>query len=54
MIFVILLVSMEILLAHVRIRKFRKILQKKACKPKRPISAFFFFTVQNRKKIYAE
>lgn len=41
-------------LKEMRAESLKKILSKKECKPKRPISAFFFFTIENRKKIYAE
>lgn len=39
-------------LAEVRKEKTEKVLSKKnVVKPKRPISAFFFFTIDNRKKL---
>ena len=41
-------------LKEIRKEKLDKIESKRSCKPKRPISAFFFFTVENRKKIYSE
>lgn len=41
-------------LKEIRMEKLQKINSKRMCKPKRPISAFFFFTIQNRKKIYSE
>ena len=41
-------------MGDIRKEKLSKLIAKKQCKPKRPISAFFFFTIENRKKIYAE
>jgi len=40
--------------SDIRKEKLEKMRAKKVCHPKRPISSFFFFTIDNRKKIYTE
>jgi len=39
-------------ISEIRKEADEKLRSKKQVKPKRPISAFFFFTNENRKKIY--